>query len=148
MATANRGKSAEKSVKDWMTARSDADARFAFHRHPDPHSGSLQPVPADYEVMHRDVHFLVEVKEVKAAAKSGSRRLPQANFSADKVARMRKWSMAGSSCWVVVHHTAVGEWRLMPISEFAPPRPPSWDLTDYGATSLDACMEALFGAKP
>lgn len=148
MATANRGKSAEKSVKDWMTARSDADARFAFHRHPDPHAGSLQPVPADYEVMYSGQHYLIEVKEVKAAAASGSRRLPQANFSADKVARMRKWHIAGSSSWVLVHHTAVGEWRMIPVHLFAPPRPASWNITSYAVKTLNEHMETLFGARP
>ena len=63
--SANRGKSSESLVKAWLTKRSDADAHFAFHRHPDPHAGSLQPVPSDFEAKHPVGHFLLEVKEVK-----------------------------------------------------------------------------------
>lgn len=143
---ADRGKKSEKVVKDWMTARSDAKADFAFHRHPDPHAGSLQPVPADYEAMQNREHHLIEVKEVKEAAASGSRRLPAKNFQSDKVGRMRKWQWAGSVCNVLVHHTSVGEWRLVPLDVFVGERPSSWDITHFPPySSGPEALEDLFG---
>lgn len=140
-----RGKWGEQQVKKWMQARSDADAHFAFHRYPDPRAGSLQPVPADFGATCRGVSYLVEVKEVTIPATRKSRLVPEKNFSADKVARMRKWQMAGSVCWVVVCHLPAREWRLVPLEVFAK-RQPSWDVSGYETfVSLDALLLTLFG---
>jgi hypothetical protein len=108
----------------------------------------LQPAPSDFEASHRGAHFKIEVKEVKITTVS-SRRLPAANFSADKVARMRKWHLAGDECWVVVCHLTEGrggvrEWRLIPAAHFYE-RQPSWDLLPYQAyRKVDDVMIQLF----
>ncbi len=141
MATANRGKWAEGQVKAWMTKRSDAEAGFWFYRYPDPHAGSLQSVPADFGALHDGDAFLVEVKEVQHAF-----RLPAKNFSADKVARMVKFTLAGGEGWVAVCHQPDKVWRLVPISVFSGERPASWDLRAHPLfESASAALRDLFG---
>lgn len=143
-----RGKWAEKQVRDWMKARSERDADFCFLRYPDARAGSAQPAPSDFEATHRGTNFKIEVKEVKITTIS-SRRLPAANFSADKVARMRKWFVAGTPGWVIVCHLTEGrggvrEWRLVPIAEFFV-RQASWDLSTYPVYSdVNDVMLQLF----
>jgi hypothetical protein len=143
-----RGKWAEKQVRDWMARRSEADANFAFLRYPDARAGSAQPAPSDFEAMHDTCNFKIEVKEVKITTAT-SRRLPAANYAADKVARMRKWQLAGAACWVVVCHLVEGrggvkEWRLVPVSHFYD-RAPSWDLLGYPAfPKVEDVMSQLF----
>lgn len=145
MATAGtRGKWAEAQVRKWMQVRSDAEAAFWFYRYPDPRAGSLQAVPADFGAMQRGTPLLIEVKEVKITTLT-SRRLPQANFSTDKVARMRKFRMAGGQGWVVICHMPAKEWRLVPIDHFFE-RKPSWDVEGFKAyKKVDEVLEELFG---
>lgn len=143
-----RGKWAEGKVRDWLKARSEADADFCFLRYPDARAGSAQPAPSDFEATHRGTNFKIEVKEVKITTVS-SRRLPAANFAADKVARMRKWFLAGSPGWVIICHLTEGrggtkEWRLVPVTEFFE-RAPSWDVSMYPAyPKVDDVMALLF----
>ena len=146
MSAANRGKWAESEFRKQLKALNAARANFAFHRHPDPHAGSLQTSPADFEAMSAGQHYLLEVKEVKVVAKNGSRLLPSANFAVDKVARMHKWQLAGSKCWVIVCHRPMDEWRLVPLSVFLDRRP-SWQLKDYPAMTLVQVMKEIFGSK-
>jgi hypothetical protein len=147
-----RGKWAETQVRNWMKIRSDADARFAFMRYPDARAGSLQAAPSDFEASSHGTHYKVEVKEVKITTAS-TRRLPSTNFSADKVARMMKWRMAGDEAWVIVVHLAAPaarahqEWRLIPIEHFKPGQP-SWDVSMYKAHArLADLMLELFPEK-
>jgi hypothetical protein len=131
-----------------MKQREVDDAGFAFLRYPDARAGSAQPAPSDFEAGHRGTNFKIEVKEVKITTVA-SRRLPAANFAADKVGRMRKWHLAGSSCWVIVCHLTKGrggvrEWRLVPATHFFE-RAASWDLThitDY--PRVEDVMAQLF----
>lgn len=146
--TGTRGKWAEKQVRDWMKDRSDADAQFAFLRYPDARAGSAQPAPSDFEATHRGINFKIEVKEVKITTAT-SRRLPAANFAADKRGRMKKWRLAGAEAWVVVCHLTEGrggvrEWRLIPIEHFYE-QLPSWDLLAYAAyPKVEDVMRTLF----
>jgi hypothetical protein len=133
-----------------MRARSEADVRFAYNRYPDARAGSLQSAPSDFEASLRGTgHFKVEVKEVKITAAS-TRRVPEKNFSADKIARMWKWELAGDECWVVVCHRIEGrggvqEWRLVPLRHFRE-KAASWDVAAFPFhTSVDAVMLQLFG---
>lgn len=140
-AVGQRGKWGEGQVKTWCTRRSDAEAGFWFYRYPDPRAGSLQAVPADFGVVFHKTAMLLEVKEVQHSC-----RLPAKNFSADKVARMAKFEMAGGECWVIVCHMPEKVWRLVPISEFVASRPASWDLSKYMTfQKLDDLMFTIFG---
>lgn len=144
-----RGKWAESKVRDWMKKRSDTDAHFAFNRYPDARAGSLQTAPSDFEASCRGLHYKVEVKEVTIPAARKSRIVPEKNFSADKVARMVKWQLAGDQCWVIVCHRPMDEWRLVPLDVFSvKPRPSSWDVLDWPPyKKLDDLMIRLFGAR-
>lgn len=144
MATAGqRGKWSEAQVKAWTNRRSDAEAAFWAYRYPDARSGSAQTVPADFGMMHKGTGYLVEVKEVQHAF-----RLPAKNFSADKVARMAKFDMAGGYCYVLVCHMPEKLWRVVPISEFTGPRVASWDLSRFPtAASANEALLKIFGEK-
>ena len=143
-----RGKWAEGKVRDWLKRREETEATFAMLRYPDARAGSAQPAPSDFEATHRGTNFKIEVKEVKITTVS-SRRLPAANFAADKIGRMRKWHLAGAQCWVIVCHLTEGrggtrEWRLVPIAEFFTAAP-SWDLSMYPAyPKVEDVMTQLF----
>jgi len=145
-----RGKWAEQQVKAWMKKRNDEDGRFAYARYPDARAGSLQSAPSDFEATSHGTHFKVEVKEVKITTAT-TRRVPQANFSVDKVGRMNRWRWAGDQCWVIVCHKGEGrvqEWRLVPLAVFLDTAP-SWDVAPYQAyANVGGVMEQLFGALP
>lgn len=147
--TGTRGKWGERQVQAWMKKRSDADARFAFNRYPDARAGSLQSAPSDFEASSRGIHYKIEVKEVTLPEGRKSRLIPEKNFSADKVARMFKWQLAGDACWVVVCHLPMKEWRLVPLAVFTrTPRPPSWDVAEEQTyPTAAAALESLFGEK-
>ena len=147
--SANRGKYAEGKFKDYCNARSEAEAAFAWYRFPDAHAGSLAAVPADFEVLYSGRHLLVEVKEVGHV-----RLLPHKNFSADKVARCRKFQLAGSTCWVLVLFTPLNvtgrgwrdakAWRLAPIDWFLTKTGGSWDLSGYPLMTFSESLTLAF----
>lgn len=157
-AAANRGKSAEKQIREVLNKFNDRVAGFCFNRVPDAHmAGGRFPAQAgDFQAFHtskqlgwlamdadskgpRTVNgspailqisrnFIIEVKEVKHDF-----RLPSKNYSEDKVARVQKRVWAGTEAVVAVLHTTTGLWRLVPFHIF-PLRAPSWDLRLYPTT--------------
>lgn len=149
MSTGNRGKWAEGKFKDYASARSEAEAGFAEHRFPDARAGSMQAAPADFMCMLRGRHYIVEVKEVNHV-----RLLPHTNFSPDKVARARKWALAGSSVRVLVNFEPLGvrgrgwrealAWRVVPLTLFLVRQGGSWDLSTFPLMTFDAAMAAIF----
>jgi hypothetical protein len=59
-------------------------------------------------------------------------RLPQKNFSKEKISRLVKKQWAGANIVVLVLHTGLGQWRCPPFSIFEKnPAAPSWDLSAY-----------------
>lgn len=145
-AIGQRGKWAEGQVQSWMKKRSAAESTFAYLRYPDARAGSFATAPADFLATRKGTHYKVEIKEVTIPVSRQSRRLPEKNFSADKVARMAKWHLAGDACWVVICHLPMKEWRLLPLSALLGSRPPSWDVAGYPAyATVDAVMCELFG---
>lgn len=149
MSTGTRGKWAEGKFKDYTTARSEAEAGFAEHRFPDARAGSLQVAPADFMCMLNSRHYTIEVKEVNHV-----RLLPHKNFSPDKVARCRKWALAGSRVWVLVNFEPLGArgrgwrealaWRVVPLTLFLVRQGGSWDLSTFPLMTFDAAMAAIF----
>lgn len=138
-----RGKYAEGKIHAWMKKRAEDQAAFDFYRFPDARSGSLKTVPADYEAFCRGANYLIEVKEV-----DHDFRLPEKNFSADKVARMAKRQLAGAECYVVIYHRTTKLWRLVPLPIFMHGRPPSWNLEHFPThAKVDTAMLAIFGEK-
>lgn len=139
-----RGKFAEGQVKKWGTERSAADQRFWFHRYADARGGFMQPAPADFGLMVDGTGHLLEVKELH-----DSTRLPYKNFSADKIARMAVFQMAGGKCNVLVCFMPEKEWALIPLYVFQTKiDKASWQLKDYPRTTMKEALASVFGAKP
>ena len=141
MSTANRGKKAEGIFHKWATSRSDSQANFCFHRYPDRRSGSFSPVPADFEAVQGAMHFLVEVKEVEHAY-----RLPFKNFTPDKVARARKFQLAGSQAYVLILSTSTGKWRVITVEWLFENKGEggSWDLRSFPEKTFNEAVSEIF----
>ncbi len=140
--SSNRGRSAEDKVRESLNEYSGWSS-FAFYRLPDAHAGSMKETLADFMVMHKSQHSLLEVKEV-----NHDFRLPHKNFDTLKVARMRAWHMAGSAGHVLVHFVPLKLWRYAPIDYFVNREGGSWDMRDKAATSLEQQMMTIYGMPP
>jgi hypothetical protein len=132
---ASRGKSEEKSVKDFLEAYDKAHAKFDFLRLPDARAagGRMASMPGDFEYFMPLVHGLIEVKAVDH----------EYRIAKDKVAqlpRLAKRELAGGSCFILIHHTPNNTWRILRPGqlEFGVP---SWDLRDY--PTFDTAESAL-----
>lgn len=112
MSASNRGKYAEGKFRD-ACKLFEKSAKFAFHRFPDAHAGSMVTAPADFQTMTAGQLRMVEVKETAEVS-----RLPHTNFATDQVARMRLWELAGAESWVVVYHTKTKLYRCFRIESF------------------------------
>lgn len=135
-----RGKWAETKFRKWCVKKSESTFDFSFYRFPDARAGSKSSVPSDFEVLYKGKHFNVEVKEV-----DHDFRLPHKNFSPDKVARMRKFEMAGSACWVFIYFKPAGVWRIETIAHFLEKQGGSWDMSNHAAVDFDTALREIFG---
>lgn len=131
MSTANRGKVAEGLVKKRLEhlARSST---FVWHRFADMRAGVRQVALADFMFVNDGRLSLLEVKEV-----AHDFRLPHGNFSADQVARMRMWDIAGCDAIVLIHHSTTRLWRRLPADYFVTRVGGSWDLRPYPTDTLE-----------
>ena len=147
MSTAGtRGKWAEAEVKKKL-ALYGGFSSFASLRLPDARAGSRQVTLADFMVMHKAQHSLLEVKEVS----KHEYRLPHQNFDELKVSRMRSWAMAGSVghvlvCFMPGARTAI--WRYAPIEYFLTRTGGSWDMRSIPTVTLSQAMEIMYGPPP
>ena len=126
---ANRGKKQEAAVLKYLKKREEEDATFTFQRQYDARSagGRFPSQVGDYLTFRTQMHGVLEVK-----ALAHDFRLPNKNFSAEKIAKCRRREMAGSHIAVLVCHTTTGMWRTPPFSIFAnAPAVSSWVLSDY-----------------
>ena len=109
---ADRGKSLEERFKA-MCKHYEKSANFASHRFPDARAGSFVTAPSDFQTCYNSKLRLIECKEV-----SFDNRLPYGNFKSDQVARMRLWQLAGAGAWVLIYHTGIKLYRVLPIDRF------------------------------
>lgn len=168
---ANRGKSAERQVRDILDGFNTRVAGFTFNRNLDAHAagGRFPAQSGDFQAFHLDSraayivqsqhpigptvelkdaapfrpsrNFIIEVKEVKHDF-----RLPAKNYSADKVSRVQKRVWAGTEAVVAVLHTTTGLWRLVPFEVFTERRP-SWDLSGHGVVDIESALAEFMGVN-
>ena len=150
MSTATRGRKAEARVFEWLTLKASM-ADFDFTRIADAKAGSMKAAMADFEALEAGTAHLVEVKEVDHTT-----RLPFKNFSADKVARVRKRQLAGAKCSVIVCFTPLDvsgrgwrnalAWRVAPVDFFLhkPEGAGSWVLSEFPLLTFDNAMRSIF----
>lgn len=140
-ALAQRGKVAEADVRKLLERLARASAKFVFERRYDARSagGRFPSQAGDYGYYAKDrrnyppdpvevsVNGLIEVKEV-----DHDFRLPQKNFTKEKINRCTLRQMAGTEIIVLVLHTTLHQWRRPPFEIFRDnPAATSWDLSAY-----------------
>ena len=151
---ADRGKSAESSVKDVLKRLQGVwGTQLDWERNPDARSagGHFTVRTGDFYLYFRPKGAAfgrtcnIEVKETALV-----KRLPAKNFSSDSVARCYKRHLAGVFTVVLVHHSTVGQWVALPITAFVGEvRPPSWSTEDYphygsAGEALEHVLQPLF----
>ncbi len=125
---ADRGKFAEKQVQAFLDQQSEMYADFAFERLPDARAarGAFKAMAADFDlgIGHLRVAAFLEVKETKHNYRINKDKLAQ-------LPRLRKWAMAGRKFAVLVYHSELDGWRLIPQGFFGMEgMPASWDISD------------------
>lgn len=137
--SANRGKEAEKKIKDFLE-KLKSTTSLVYHRLPDTHSGSRVPTLADFLVGIGGEAALLEVKEVNHGY-----RLPYGNFEVENVSRMKMWRLAGFKTLVAVYFKPLKQWRMV-SSDYFERRPlcsadgkpiGSWDMRDVQLSSVE-----------
>ena len=141
MTFANRGKVAERLLKNELQARSCSQNAISY-RLPDAHAGSFTPTLCDFLLMVSGELFLLECKSVKHAY-----RLPHGNFGPDQAARMRLWTLAGASAFVLVFHETLAVWRCLPLEVFLQREGGSWDLRPFPVYSLPEALDYIVNHK-
>lgn len=140
MSSANRGKSAEDAVKDYLKAYDERTHKFDWHRNYDAHTagGRFPRQTGDFEFYMPGIHGVIEVKEVNHAF-----RLPHKNYDANKVAKVYKRTLAGGHATVLVYFTPIDKWRITGLLPYRTRTGGSWDLSaipvhDSAAAALDS----------
>lgn len=167
---ANRGKKAEAKIKQILKDIENKNFTFTANKNPDAHAagGRAQPVAGDFQAFKDGCvwfdatqgrlawspeesenkidsypcqrSFIIEVKETKH-----DYRLPHANYSEDKVARVMKRVHAGTEAVVAILHTTTGLWRLVPQAVFAKREGGSWDLRSHEHVDINAALRVFLG---
>jgi hypothetical protein len=137
-ARGSRGKVAEKKVREYLEVLGARYASFDFERKYDARSagGRFPSQAGDFGfykmVGNGAVSGLIEVKEI-----AHDYRLPNKNFSSDRIARLKKRFLAGQDIIILVYHTEAKLWRCPPFDIFMKdPTAASWDLSVYERFSL------------
>lgn len=116
---ADPGKEVEKAVQDWLESRSNAVARFAYHRYPDARSarGALAPQPADFLVSQmRDEPFPHgSVTHLEAKDTQQTTRLPKSKIG--QYGKLLMFWMAGIQVRVVIRRSTLGDWVCLTEAE-------------------------------
>ena len=139
----NMGKKTEAAVFAWLTARSNADAGFAWHRLPDSRSarGAIAAQPSDALVVWKGVgSIFIEIKETKEVS-----RLPKAKIGQYGI--LNKMDAAGALVRVVVYLSTFDKWVVLGNSDLFCHEvcPPSFSLRGRSYPTLEAIMTDVFG---
>lgn len=137
---ANRGKYAEKKVKEYLEKMSAEYVWFDFKRNMDARSSrgkSAQPQTGDFDLYWPECFAPLEVKQV-----DHEYRLPNKNFGPGEIPRLKKRELAGGRPLVWVYHTPTELWRTVPFSFIYDNKDlPSWDLSEF--STFPKCSDLL-----
>lgn len=134
---ANRGKSAEKKVRDYLKKVDERLLNWDFERLSDARSAGgrgAKIVVGDYAIFNPAFHGVIEVKEI-----AHDYRIPAANIT--QLPKLRKRALAGGHCYVLVLHTTTGKWRRILATDLELRNTGSWDLRPY--PEYDSLEDAL-----
>lgn len=121
----------ETLFKKWNTS-----TYFAWHRLPDAKAarGRMKAQPADYIYRSGSKSGFIEVKALKHPHRLPAERVTQ-------LPTLKKWSLAGSFDYVLVHQYMEGVWRIIPAG-LLDTRLSSWDLSNCPTfPSAEAALE-------
>jgi hypothetical protein len=138
---ADRGKSAEKAVRAALAAYSAKHAEFDWERLVDSRSsrGRVSAQVADFAFFFPCGHGAIEVKTIAHDFRIARSKVPQ-------LPKLRKRTLAGGHCFLLVYHSTNKAWRAVRVQNLAPDVP-SWDLSGFAPyTSADAAVEAALGS--
>lgn len=121
----NRGKYAEKKVREFLQWFSGLNADFDFHRILDARSamGRFPSQPGDFAFYMPRVHGLIEIKEV-----AHDFRLPHKNFGPEQIGKLLKRRLAGGTILILVYHSTCKLWRVVDFEFLRTRTGGSWDL--------------------
>ena len=131
-----RGKSAEAQMQKHLQHLDQTLLHFDWLRLPDARTamGRGTAMPGDFEAFMPMSHLLLEVKEV-----AHDFRLPAKNVG--QLPKMRKRTLAGGHCFLIVYHSTTKKWRRIPVMELEVKTTGSWDLSEY--EQYDSVSQAL-----
>lgn len=139
-----RGKHAEKAVREYLETVNNRIAEFEFERIYDARAagGRFPARTGDFVLIMPLSYVTLEVKEVDHES-----RLPKKNFKNDQIARLHKRQLAGGTVEILVFHAPSRTWRA-PCLDFFLSRlhDSSWDLS--GFASFVSCGQALESKLP
>ena len=122
--TKDRGKATEKEVEQFLQAQSNRFAAFNYERLPDARAagGRFKAMVADFDLAGPGLSAFLEVKETEHDYRLQAARVKQ-------LPRLRKWALSGRDFAVIVFHSKIQKWRLVPSGFFGlEGTPTSWDL--------------------
>lgn len=116
---ANRGKKAEDAVASFLSSWAHESSEREFNRLVDTKAAgrTIKASAADFEFFallpdRTPCHGLIEVKETEHEYRLARDKVPQ-------LPRLRKREKCGGLCFVVVHHSTIGLWRVMKAGTLA-----------------------------
>lgn len=137
---ANKGKTAEKKVADYLKAWDSRHQDSDQHRVLDARAagGRFNRQCGDFVFYRPDVHGVIEVKETQFPE-----RLPHGNFGVDQVAKLRKRQLAGGVIVILVYHTQTKVWRLVPLEKFFVREKGSWYFNEPTFSTHTVALDSL-----
>ena len=142
----DRGKDSEKTLIETLEKLNAKHMAFAYERLPDARSagGRMKACICDFLVWWRPafpfpnqperISVQLEVKETQhnfRITRDKIRQLP----------RMRRVQNAGGFGLILIHHSTLDQWRVLPVNHFYGEGVTSWDLSDVPL--FDTAGEAL-----
>lgn len=127
-----RGKYAESEVVKIFDEWNRSVLAFAYERLPDARAarGAIKAQLCDF-IVHLEIGRPTTFPRfVMVEAKESSHDYRIAKDKVDQLPRMAKWIRAGSKGVLIVYHTALNEWRAVPIQDLTIGQA-SWDLRTY-----------------
>lgn len=125
---ADRGKTAENRVQEYLASWQERDARREFNRLVDTKAAGrvIKAAAADFEFFclgdFGTAHGLIEVKETEHEYRLDRSRLTQSP-------RLRKRVKCGGHVFVLVYHSTIRKWRCLSEEQVLDPSVKgSWDL--------------------
>lgn len=142
-----RGKRAEKSVRDHFEKLNEQYATFCYERLPDARAamGRIKKQMADYLCWWRDTDEVGDYDfryQVPLEVKSTEHDYRLAKDKLEQLPKLKKVAMAGAFPHVLVHFKAIDKWRIAPADYFES-GVPSWDMRDLPTfESAQAALES------